>query len=347
MVGSSRATVTAAKDEDGLDGAPSLSEPSETSEPFPIMRRVVPRDAIPSIDDPEFNDVIGADLEYHPHEMVLGVEVGGDARAYPIGLLAQHEIVNDTVGGQPIAVTYCPLCFTGIVYSREIGAQEYTFGVSGRLLRNVLVMYDRQTESLWSQLLGEAVWGDLKGTQLEFFPSWLTTWEEWKSRYPGTLALVKGYKVEYDPYYLYYETERAGAFGEGHRDPRVGTKQFVVGVALGDEAVAYPWGELSLEPVVNDVVGGTPVLVVFGENTATGVVFDRGLEGQLLTFSMSDPETLTLTDAQTGSTWEGLTGLATDGPLSGKQLARVKSTSSFWFGWKDWYPETRVHGEAE
>jgi hypothetical protein len=111
--------------------------------------------------------------------------------------------------------------------------------------------------------------------------------------------------------------------------------------------VAYPWSELSLEPVVNDVVAGSPVLVVFGKDTATGVVFDRELDGQSLTFSLADAESLALTDAESGSTWDGLAGRATDGPLTGKQLVRVKSTNSFWFGWKDWYPETRVYRASE
>ena len=233
------------------------------------------------------------------------------------------------------------------MYSREIDGQEYTFGVSGKLIMNVLVMYDRQTGSLWSQLLGEAVEGELKGTKLEFFPSLMTTWEDWKARYPDTLALVKGYSGGHDSYDSYYESDAAGVIGEAHRDDRLQTKQSVVGVALGDAAVAYPFSVLSFEPVVNDIVGGTPVVVVFGEDTGTGVVFDREVDGRVLTFSLSDPERLTLTDAETGSTWGGLTGLATDGPLAGERLARVKSTRSFWFGWKDFYPETRVYGKDD
>jgi hypothetical protein len=233
------------------------------------------------------------------------------------------------------------------VYSREIEGQEYTFGVSGKLIMNVLVMFDRETESLWSQLLGKAVEGELEGTELEFFPSWLTTWEEWKSRFPETVALEKGFRGGSDPYDSYYMTSQAGVLGENRFDDRLETKQFVIGVAVGEEAVAYPWSVLSAEPVVNDSVNGTPVLVVFNEATATGVVFDRELEGQELTFGLSDPETLTLADKETGSTWDGLTGRAIAGPLAGTQLPRVKSTASFWFGWKDWYPETRVYDQNE
>jgi hypothetical protein len=231
------------------------------------------------------------------------------------------------------------------VYSREIDGQVYTFGVSGKLIMNVLVMFDRETESLWSQLLGEAVEGELEGTKLEFLPSWLTTWEEWKTRYPQTLALVKGYEGNRDPYEGYYESQQAGVLGEARADARLQTKQYVTGVALEGQAVAYPWSLLSLEPVVNDQIGDTPLLVVFAADTATSVAFGRTLEGQTLTFSLSDAETMMLSDAETGSRWDGLTGTALEGPLAGKQLDRVRSTASFWFGWKDWYPETRIYGQ--
>jgi hypothetical protein len=233
------------------------------------------------------------------------------------------------------------------VYSRLVDGREVTFGVSGKLLMNVLVMYDRQTGSLWSQLLGKAVEGDLEGTELEFFPSWQTTWEEWKTRYPDTLALVKGYKGNVAPYDPYSATEGTGVLGEDDPNARFPHRQFVVGVALGGEAVAYPWSELSLEPVVNDVVGSIPVLVAFDDDTATGVVFGRDLGDQTLTFSLADAGSLALTDVESGSTWDGLTGRAIDGPLAGEQLARVKSTNSFWSGWKDQYPETRVYRASE
>ena len=228
-----------------------------------------------------------------------------------------------------------------------IQGQETTFGVSGKLIRNVLVMYDRNTESLWSQLLGEAVAGELKGTKLEYFPSVMTTWQAWKAQYPATLALVKGFSGSTDPYATYYASDRAGVIGETYKDDRLETKQFVVGVALGSEAVAYPFSVLSREPVVNDVVDEEPVLVVFGQANVTSAVFSREVGAQTLTFSLEDETSLTLTDTETSSTWDGLRGQATDGPLTGERLARLKSTSSFWFGWKDFYPDTRVYGLDE
>jgi len=236
------------------------------------------------------------------------------------------------------------------VYSRQIEGQTYTFGVSGKLLRNIMVMYDRETESLWSQLLGQAVQGPLDGTKLTYLPSWLTTWEDWKVRYPDTLALVKGYKGSRDPYRDYYENSQAGVLGELRRDDRLAVKQFVVGVIQDGGAVAYPWSTLNDEPVVNDVVSDVPILVVFYAETGISAVFDRRVAGQTLTFSLAEPgtpsEEMFLVDAETGSRWLGLTGQAIAGPLAGETLTRVKSTSSFWFGWKDNYPETRIYGQG-
>ena len=228
------------------------------------------------------------------------------------------------------------------MYSRVIEGQEYTFGVSGKLIMNVLVMYDRQTSTLWSQLLGEAVEGPLEGTRLGFLPSWQTTWADWKARHPDTVALEKGYSGSYDPYTGYYSSRSPGVIGETHQDTRLYVKQFVVGVEQNGEAVAFPFSVLNDEPVVNHQVGGVPVLVVFNQETGTGVVFNRDVNGQTLTFAPT--EGLRLQDNETGTTWDGLTGEAIEGSLQGQALTRLKSTSSFWFGWKDWYPDTRVYG---
>lgn len=228
------------------------------------------------------------------------------------------------------------------MYSRLIDGEEYTFGVSGKLIMNVLVMYDRQTETLWSQLLGEAVEGRLQGTKLEFLPSLQTTWADWKAQYPETLALRKGYYGARDPYDSYYSSGRAGVIGESTEDDRLYVKEFVVGVELNGEPVAFPFSVLNDEPVVNYEIGGEPVLVVFNAETGTGVVYDREVDGQVLTFSQV--EGTTIMDSETGTTWNGLTGEALEGSLSGNTLTRVKSTSSFWFGWKDWNPETEIFG---
>jgi hypothetical protein len=228
------------------------------------------------------------------------------------------------------------------VYSREINGEEYTFGVSGKLIMNVMVMYDRQTNSLWSQLLGESVEGDLQGTKLEFFPFYMTTWEDWKATHPETVAIRKGYYGARDPYDSYYNSRQPGVIGESERDDRLYIKEFVIGVEVNGESTAFPYGVLNDEPVVNVNIGGEPVLVTFNTETGTGVAFTRQLGDQVLTFTPSGD--LQMTDAETGSTWDALQGEAVDGPLMGETLTRIKSTSSFWFGWKDWFPNTAVYG---
>jgi hypothetical protein len=228
------------------------------------------------------------------------------------------------------------------VYAREVNNQELTFGVSGKLIRNVLVMYDRQTESLWSQLLGESVSGELQGTKLEFLPSWHMTWEQWKEKHPDTLALKKGRRGIRDPYTTYYQSGATGIIPETFKDDRLPAKEFIVGVELDGAAIAYPFRVLSAQPVVNDEVGGHAILVVFDQAGAGSAVFDRQLGDQTLIFSAADSDNQTLKDNETGSTWDGLSGKATAGPLKGQSLTRLKSTSSFWFGWKDFHRNTEV-----
>lgn len=228
------------------------------------------------------------------------------------------------------------------MYSRTIDGNEYTFGVSGKLIMNVLVMYDRQTGSLWSQLLGEAVQGELQGTKLEFLPSLQTTWSDWKAQNPATVALRKGYFGARDPYDSYYASNRTGVIGETTQDDRLYVKEFVIGVERNGDPVAFPFSVLNEEPVVNHEAGGEPILVVFNPETGTGVVYKREIDGRLLTFSQV--EGTTIHDAETDTTWNGLTGEAIEGSLVGETLTRIKSTASFWFGWKDWYPDSEIYG---
>ncbi len=210
---------------------------------------------------------------------------------------------------------------------------------------NVLVMYDRQTDSLWSQLLGKAIRGPLQGTELEYLPAWQTTWEDWKERHPDTLALVKGYTGAFDPYQSYYRSRSPGVIGETRRDDRLETKQFVIGVTDGGAAKAFPFEALNQQPVVNSLVGDLPVLVVFDAETGSGVAFSRLVGGRTLTFK-ADSLPL-LIDSETGSAWDGFSGAALQGEFAGSQLERVKSTTSFWFGWKDFHPSTEVYTLGE
>ena len=229
------------------------------------------------------------------------------------------------------------------MYSRIINGEEHFFGVSGKLIRNVLVMYDRETNTLWSKLLGEAVDGELQGTKLEFLPSVMTTWDQWREMHPDTVAIKKGYFGNRDPYLNYYYSDDAGVIGSTNFDDRLGTKEFVIGVEVENEAVAYPFSVLDSQPVVNDEIGGLPVVVAFDQETGAGAVWERNLpDGQILVFVQH--EEFYMRDNETGSLWNGLTGQAIDGALAGTTLERVQSTQSFWFGWVDFHEDTILYG---
>jgi hypothetical protein len=148
-----------------------------------------PRDGIPSIDDPSFV-AAAEDSSLTARDPVIGLIIDGDARAYPLRILTWHEIVNDTVGGVPVAVTYCPLCNAAIVFDRRVGGRTLTFGTTGKLRRSDLIMYDRQTETWWQQFVGEGIAGDLAGRVLETIPARLESWADFKARAPGGRVLI-------------------------------------------------------------------------------------------------------------------------------------------------------------
>ncbi|HEX9870598.1 MAG TPA: DUF3179 domain-containing protein [Candidatus Tectomicrobia bacterium] len=315
---------------------------------------LLPRDAIPAIRDPTPLLVPAAAVRaVRDSDPVLGVSIGEESRAYPIALLSWHEIVNDVVGGVPVAATWSPLCYTGIVYARERAGRTLTFGVSGKLVANGLIMYDDQTDSQWSQVVGQAVTGPLQGTITPMIPATQTTWETWKRLHPKTLVLDPSrspYRRDYsmDPYEGYYASPDTGVIASRREDQRLVPKALVIGLRLDGAVKAYPFTGLGKESVVNDTVSNLSVVVTFQERVATGQVFSRQVGGHVLTFvaaTSGSGEPLTMRDEQTGSLWSGLAGMALEGTLKGERLTPVPATYAFWFAWKDYYPETVVYGE--
>ncbi|MGH6815865.1 MAG: DUF3179 domain-containing protein [Hyphomicrobiaceae bacterium] len=148
-----------------------------------------PKDGIPSIDKPAFQPA-GAEKKLGDTEPVIGLEIDSDARAYPLRILTWHEIANDVVGGVPVAVTYCPLCNSAVVFDRRAGGRTLEFGTTGKLRNSDLVMYDRQTESWWQQFTGEAIVGQMTGTSLKIVPARLESFSIFKERYPAGKVLV-------------------------------------------------------------------------------------------------------------------------------------------------------------
>lgn len=210
-------------------------------------------------------------------------------------------------------------------------------------------MYDHQTDSLWSHLVGAAVSGPMKGQKLNFLQSMLTEWQTWKRLHPGTKVLSSGrggfLASLRDPYESYYRSADTGIIPPRLLDKRIYPKEYILGLVINEKAKAYPFSILSRQPVVNDTFRGVPLLVVFDSQSATGVIFKRMMEGKILSFRQvqrSEKKGLFVTDDVTRSLWEGLTGTAFQGQFKNKKIEALPMTPSFWFGWVDHYPTTEL-----
>jgi hypothetical protein len=234
------------------------------------------------------------------------------------------------------------------VYDRQVTEnQVLSFGVSGMLYQNGLIMFDRQTESLWSHILGQAIGGQFKGTTLTFIPALQTDWQTWLELHPNTLV-VNPRSFGRDTYGSYYASNQEGVIGRGGppRDDDLRSKEYVIGVRLAGQARAYPFSVLNREPVVNDQIEDIPIVVFFDKATASGTVFSRELiEGTILTFETTDNPRLVV-DAANRSEWDILSGEAINGPLAGTKLEPVPITYAFWFGWADYHVGGTVYRGA-
>ncbi|NJL94974.1 MAG: DUF3179 domain-containing protein, partial [Anaerolineae bacterium] len=289
---------------------------------------------------------------YLPSEQqVIVVNINGDVRAYPLLLLNNHEIVNTSIDGVPIAVTFCPLCNASIVFERQVGGRELHFGVSGLLRNSDLIMFDHETESWWQQFLGEAIVGEYLGTQLTFVPSLVVSFGELQANFPEARVLANqaGHSPDRVSYAGYDERGVPFLF-EGEIDPRLFPTERVLAIFGAQEAVAYPFGSLAEVGVVNDVFAGGPVVVLWQPGaaslftpdllTGSAGLFSRQLaDGTELTFERAEDGTLR--DTTTGSLWN-VFGQATEGELAGTQLELLNAHPHFWFAWAAFQPETRV-----
>jgi len=324
-----------------------------------ILSGGVPKDGIPALIAPQFVSVIDADAWLKPLEPVILVQVVEDARAYPIQILMWHEIANDTVGGEPLIVTFCPLCNTAIVFKRTLNNAVLDFGTTGRLRYSNLIMYDRQTETWWQQATGEAIAGELTGMQLEFYPATIISWQDFKTSYPQGKVLSRetGYARDYgrNPYVGYDDVNNPPFLYRGPATPdQLPPVARVLTIDLNGEAVAYPYETLEKISVANDTVGGETVVIFWqvgtvspldspttgsGHDVGTAAAFSRQLDGQTLSFTFTEGKII---DEQTKSEWNIL-GQAVAGELKGKQLTSVVSINHFWFSWAAFKPETRVY----
>ncbi len=335
---------------------PSFPEP--LIDPSEVLSGGPPPDGIPPIDDPQFVDVAAADAWLNDPEPVLVVQVGDDVRAYPIQILMWHEIVNDTVGGEPLAVTYCPLCNSAITFRRVVRGVEVTFGTSGNLYNANLVMYDRATESLWNQLDGRAVIGLLTGEELERLPSVMISWADVKATHPDAKVLDRdrtGYRRNYgtNPYTGLDDPNGQPFLFRGDVDVRAKAMQRIVAIENGKAAVAWALDAISGDgpTVTPGAFAGDPLVIFWepGQSSALDTsdiadgrdvgnvgVFSPVVDGQELTFRVDDAG---FVDDQTGSRWD-IFGEATSGPLSGTRLVPITFVRTFWFSWAAFRPDT-------
>ena len=351
--------------ESGIDAWRDRNLPASFPEPLIELDEIrsggPPPDGIPPIDEPKFLEPAGVDY-LADNEPVLALEIDGDARAYPVQILTWHEIVNDTVGDVPVTVTYCPLCNSALAYDRRVTVdgtdQVLDFGTSGLLWNSSLVMYDRQTETLWSHFTGEAVFGELTGIELADFPVSTVAWSVWRDAHPDGLVLSRdtGFSRSYgsNPYPGYDDVNGIPFLFQGEVDGRYTALTRILGIERNDAAVGIPLPDLQEQRVIAGELDGETFVAWWTEGTSSALdsreiaegydvgatgVFSNEADGAQFTFRPGDDGLFV--DDQTGSTWNVL-GQATSGELEGTQLEPLPHVDTFWFAWSTFQPDTEI-----
>jgi hypothetical protein len=321
-----------------------------------------PKDGIPAIDQPRFDGVKQAAAWLHAREPVLTVNIGGEARAYPLQVLMWHELANDEVGGIPLLASYCPLCNSAIVFDRRLDGEIYDFGVSGMLRHSDMVMYDRQTDSLWQQITGEALVGELTGKTLKILPAQTVSFETFAEAFPQGRVLNRqtGHFRPYgqNPYERYEFNDRLVAPVGNFRVPRgVRPMERLVTVSTGEKTKAYTFHYVRSRKVVEDDLEDTGFVILYDGNTLSALdekqivqskqvgsvgVFRPIVDGKRLRFREKKGH---VEDKETQSKWNVL-GVAVEGPLTGTRLKPVDHGVYFAFAWLVFRPETRVIGDS-
>ena len=280
-------------------------------------------------------------------DRVVGVSENGVAKAYEPDVTAWHHVVEDRLGNLPIIVTWCSLCNTPLVYQSEVDGRKLTFERAGNRGNN-FYMSDSETGSHWQQIGGDCFEGPMKGKRLTMVPFLLTTWREWRREHPQTLVLVPDEKYQ-EQYAAMAKRIATIAYGSNkapdrelirQQDTRLPNYEQVIGIEAGGAHKAYPVTALRKEPVVNDKVGTTSVVVVYAASTETASAFSRVLGGRTLTFKAGAPGSIT--DNETGSSWTTL-GECTAGKFKAQRLERIVPQPGLWFAWAEFNPDTEVY----
>ena len=324
--------------------------------PGAIISGGVPKDGIPAIDNPIWDSAAeGSWLD--DRSLVVGVVINGQAYAYPHKMMDQHEIVNEPSRPTPYTLSYCPLTGSSIVFKSTIEGSVHTFGVSGLLMQNNLIMFDRQTDSNWPQLRLQADRGSLINTKLELIEHTEIEWGGWKDLHPGTLIMSRNSGGR-DPlgylgsvYGNYSDASRPPLFDMAYNDSRLLPKIRVIGVIMGSETKAYPMFSFDDgRAIINDNVNGVPIAVFGDPGSRMMRAFIANAKGQDLTLKLiSGTEKGSLSgvrfvDDETGSSWN-LNGVAIAGSLTGEKLSQPKSYVAYWFAWSAFNRATELWEE--
>ena len=319
-----------------------------------------PKDGIPAIFKSKTETFTQASDWLDDNEPVIALEINGEARAYPLSLLIWHEIANDKLGDVPVVVSFCPLCYSALVYDRRVNGITPVFGVSGLLRNSDMVMYDNVTESFWQQFTGEAIVGDMVGTKLKLIPTQIISFKQFKDAYPNGTVLSKdtGYKRNYglNPYVGYDDIDQRPFLYRGDIDDRLPPNEKVIGIKEDGMHKAYPYTITMEKQVINDSVGGKPVVVFHSNGAASAldgrIIADSKEVGSTGVFNpVVDSKTLTFKyengyffDNETNSKWD-ITGKAIEGTYTGTQLDKIKAGDYFAFAWFAFMPDTKVYSE--
>jgi len=307
-----------------------------------------PKDGIPPVDKPKYVAAAEAEKSLKPNDIVFGLNYSGTVKAYPQKILVWHEIVNDEVKGEKIAVTYCPLTGSAVgLRGRSRDGAMLTFGTSGKLVNSNLLMYDRQTDSQWPQILGVAIDGKNMGMVLEEIPLDWTHWSRWRVRHPDTLVLSSdtGYFRSYgsDPYGSYdksgtYYNSGGPLFPVMAKDDRFQPKEVVVAVNASGHQMGLHKQAVCKKKVVNTSLGGLPLVAIYASELDIARLFVRQVEGKSTNLAFEKGRVV---DELTGSQWRA-DGRSVEGNASGSQLKQHPSYDVMWFAWYAFFPETQV-----
>ncbi len=302
----------------------------------------VKKDGIPALTSPKLVKAQEADY-LRAQDWVFGVELSGDARAYPLRIMDWHEMLNDVVGGQPVSLAYCTLCRSGILFDAKVGERTFTFGSSGLLYRSNKLMYDHQTESLWMAIPGEAVSGALahSGIKLKKLPVVVTAWQDWRSKHPDTLvpSLETGYQRDYNPGAAYgsYFASPDLMFPVPRLDNRLKPKEEVFALIINDQPKAYALKRLREVGVLNDNLGGENVVLIADSKTGATRAYARG--AHIFRARKDSPERV---ETEQEEVWK-VTEAALISQTTGAGLLRLPGHLAYWFGWYAFHPRTLLY----